>query len=82
MGGESYDGLGSPRTFLLRLKNPYDLTADAGKRIFFNTNNVFTVEGGSGNIFYSSPDTKAYISTPEKIIDFSVYKEWKEKGWK
>jgi hypothetical protein len=38
-GGESY---GTPinvsYSFLLRLKNPYDLTDDVGKKVYFDNN--------------------------------------------
>lgn len=58
--------------FLIRVQNKNDPTNDLGKKVYFDTNNFFTVYGpasceGSGII------KKCFIAAPLKVIDFSIF---------
>jgi hypothetical protein len=55
---------------LLRLQTPLDPINDLGKKIYFDTDK--TINSQVDAIIY-----KNKISTPEKIIDFSLYNQYK-----
>ena len=71
---ESGPGNNIPQSdFSLRLKYPYDLTSDIGKKVFFK-DKVFRVTAYSGGEFGITDSFYRYISTKSKEINFSYYK--------
>jgi hypothetical protein len=67
---------GFPRNAIdIRLKYPFDPTNDIGKKVHFNTNKTFEIDGGSGGEMSGTYYDTVYIATPEKINDFIYYQD-------